>query len=69
MLFRSRLISDFLYGQPEASRNLFLRRYWYGDTVEEAARRLGWSVGRAKSTLHRMRKKLRAYLQKEEYLT
>lgn len=64
-----RLISDFLYGQPEASRNLFLRRYWYGDTVEEAARRLGWSVGRAKSTLHRMRKKLRAYLQKEEYLT
>ncbi len=63
-----RLISQFLAGQPEANRNLFLRRYWYGDTVEEAARRAGWSVGRAKSGLHRMRKKLRDYLIKEDYL-
>lgn len=62
-------ISRFLAGQPEQNRVIFLRRYWYGDTVEEAAKRLGWSTGRAKSTLHRMRKKLREFLQEEEYLT
>ena len=66
-----------LSGGPEAeleTRELgaavsaFLRRYWYGDSMEEVSRRLGWSVGRTKSTMHRMRKKLREYLQKEEFL-
>ena len=61
-------VSAFLRTQPEANRNAFLRRYWYGDSMEEVSRRLGWSVGRTKSTMHRMRKKLREYLQKEEFL-
>lgn len=62
-----RLISDFLAAQPEKNRNVFLRRYWYGDTVEEAARWAGWSVSRTKSALFRMRNKLRDYLKKEDF--
>ena len=57
-----RAISAFLAGQPERSRGVFLRRYWYGDTVEEAARWAGWSLSRTKSALFRMRKKLKDYL-------
>lgn len=62
-----RLISAFLTAQPEMERNVFLRRYWYGDTVEEAARWAGWSVSRTKSTLFRMRNKLKDYLKKEDF--
>ena len=61
-----RIISNFLSAQPEKNRNIFLRRYWYGDTVEETARRLSWSVSRTKSALFRMRKKLKDYLEKED---
>ena len=61
-----RAISAFLAGQPERNRGVFLRRYWYGDTVEEAARWADWSLSRTKSALFRMRKKLKDYLKKEE---
>ena len=60
-----RAVSAFLAGQPERNRGVFLRRYWYGDTVEEAARWAGWSLSRTKSALFRMRKKLKDYLKKE----
>lgn len=59
-------ISDFLRSQPEPSRTVFLRRYWYGDTVEAAAERMGWSVSRTKSALFRVRRKLKDYLEKED---
>ena len=42
--------------------------YWYADTVEDAARRLGWSVSKTKSVLFRTRNKLRDYLHKEGFL-
>lgn len=61
-----RAISAFLEGQPERDRGVFLRRYWYGDTVEEAARWAGWGLSRTKSALFRMRKRLKDYLKKEE---
>jgi len=58
-------ISDFLRAQPEAIRIAFVRRYWYGDTTEQVARHVGWSVSKTKTTLHRTRNKLKAYLTKE----
>lgn len=61
-----RVVSTFLTEQAPVSRGVFLRRYWYGDTVEEAARWAGWSVSRTKSTLFRLRKKLKIYLEKED---
>ena len=62
-----RAISAFLADQPEMNRNVFLRRYWYGDTVEEAARWAGWSVSRTKTVLFRMRNRLKDYLKKEDF--
>lgn len=61
-------IAHFLQAQPRDARVAFVRRYWYADTVEDAARRLGWSVSKTKSVLFRTRNKLRAQLQKEGFL-
>lgn len=59
-------VSRFLRDQPPQHRAAFLHRYWYGDTVEETAARLGWTVGKTKTVLFRTRGKLRDYLKKEE---
>lgn len=61
-----RAVSAFLTEQTPVSRGVFLRRYWYGDTVEETARWAGWSLSRTKSALFRLRKKLKNYLEKED---
>lgn len=59
-------ISAFLRQQSAPVRIAFLRRYWYCDSVEAVAVRLGWSVSKTKSVLFRTRNKLKAYLKKEE---
>ena len=46
---------------------IFLRRYWYLDSVEEIARRYRIAAGTVKSSLCRSRNKLRDYLEKEGY--
>mgnify|MGYP002515581336 CR=1 FL=1 len=61
-------VAHFLRAQPKDVRIAFLRRYWYGDRVEDAARRLGWSVSKTKSVLFRTRNRLRAQLLKEGFL-
>lgn len=61
-------VARFLRAQPREIRAAFLRRYWYGDRVEDAARCLGWSVSKTKSVLFRTRNRLRAQLQKEGFL-
>ncbi len=61
-------ISAFLHTLPEEKSELFLRRYWYCDSVTALAERMGWGESRVKTTLHRLRNALRAYLQKEGYL-
>lgn len=48
-------------------RRVFLRRYWYLDTIEEIAAAFGFSQSKVKSMLHRTRKKLRQQLEKEGY--
>ena len=61
-------VTRFLRDQPKAVRIAFVRRYWYADTVEDTARRLGWSVSKTKSVLFRARNRLRAQLEKEGFL-
>ena len=58
-------VSAFLFAQPQEKRGVFLRRYWYGDRVEEAAGWAGWSVSKTKTVLFRLRRDLRSYLKKE----
>ena len=62
-----RLIDRFLRTLPEKECSIFLRRYWFLDSVEEIARRYGLRGGSVKTRLHRTRKKLREYLKQEGY--
>ncbi len=59
-------IDAFLSTQTKENRNLFLRRYWFGDSVQEAAKLLGLSPNAASVRLSRMRQALKEYLIREE---
>lgn len=63
--FIETVISDFLWQQSEEKRNVFIRRYWYFDTIEEIVRRTGFQESKVKSILFRMREKLRKHLERE----
>lgn len=60
-------VSAFLRTIPEEQRVIFLRRYWYFDSVGDIARRCAVSASKVKSVLFRVRKNLRDYLIKEGY--
>ena len=59
------IISAFLRRLPRESRVIFLRRYWYGDSLTDIARWLNCGEGKVKSSLFRTRKALRTCLEKE----
>lgn len=61
------VISCFLETQPEEARTIFLRRYWYADSIREISQRLGIGESKVKTSLHRTRKKLKTFLEKEEF--
>lgn len=60
-------ISNFLDVLPYMERNVFLMRYFDLAGLKDIESRFRISSSKAKSMLHRTRKKLRAYLQKEGY--
>lgn len=60
-----RLLTSFLLSLPKESRLIFLRRYWYVDTVSEIASRYGMTESKVKMQLSRTRQKLSTYLEKE----
>lgn len=59
-------VNRFLETLPDTERTVFLRRYWYADTIGDISERLGFSESRVSSMLHRTRKKLAKHLSKEE---
>lgn len=60
-----RLISKFLRDQKEEARIIFIRRYWYVDSINDIAKMFNISESKVKSSLFRTRNKLRVYLEKE----
>ena len=62
-----RCIDRFLEGQSRDSRIIFLRRYWFGDSVRDIARSLGMTEGAVSARLSRTRSGLKHYLNKEGY--
>lgn len=60
-------VGRFLDTLTDSQRRLFLLRYFRLDSVPQAAEQCRLSVSKAKSVLHRLRKQLRTYLQKEGY--
>lgn len=61
-------IDAFLDTLPKDSRILFLRRYWFGDSIKELARHFAMTENAVSVRLNRTRSQLKAYLIKEEYL-
>ena len=60
-----RILNAFLGTLSQESRMIFLRRYWYVDTIAEIAQRYDISESKVKTQLHRTRARLSTYLEKE----
>ena len=59
------LLNVFLESISLENRLIFLRRYWYADSIQEIAARYCISQSKVKTQLHRTRKKLQLFLEKE----
>ena len=64
----ARLIDDFLAELDSDSRVMFVRRYWYSDSLDEIAKLFGISKHNVSVRLFRIREKLKSHLQKEELI-
>ena len=64
----AKAIADFLNRQTKEQREMFVRRYWYGETIKELAESFGCRQGKVKSVLFRLRRGLRRELEKEGIL-
>lgn len=60
-------INGFLDTLQEQKRNVFIRRYWYLDSIEDISKRYGISISKVKTMLFRSRNALREHLIKEGY--
>ena len=62
-----RKLDAFLDTLSPDSRRIFLRRYWFGDSVKEIAKAFGMTQNAVSVGLSRTRNKLKAYLTKEGF--
>ena len=60
-----RTITQFLESVSQESRLIFMRRYWFCDSIAEIAKRYGISESKVKMRLHRTRNQLAEHLNKE----
>ncbi len=62
-----RTINRFLQTLEQENRVIFVRRYWFSDSVGEIAAEIGMSENLVSVRLKRIRKQLKMYLEKEGY--
>lgn len=60
-------LNRFLQTLSREERTLFVRRYWYGDTVPQLARAFHGTESRITSTLYRLRKRLKSHMEQEGF--
>lgn len=60
-------ISRFLKNHNEKQRKVFIRRYWYGDSLSAIAKYYAMNEKTVATYLFRTRKKLKTFLKKEGY--
>ena len=60
-------INKFLEVLEPQNRYLFVRRYWFGDSIKELSQTMGMSENVLCVRLHRIRGKLKDYLNKEGF--
>ena len=58
-------ISDFLRTEKEETRNVFIRKYYFFDSISTIAKSYGFTESKVKNMLYRTRIKLKEYLLKE----
>ena len=58
-------ITAFLRTQSKQDRLLFMKRYWYGVSIKDLAQQMQISESSAKVRLHRIRGRLKKYLESE----
>ncbi|MBR1811522.1 MAG: sigma-70 family RNA polymerase sigma factor [Clostridia bacterium] len=63
-----RAISDFLRTQNDRHRNIFVRRFWFCESVGEIADDLDMTEATVSVSLYRTKQKLKNYLEKEGYV-
>jgi len=61
-------LEKFLDTLDKESRVMFIRRYWYSDSISEIAERVSLSNNHVTVKLSRIRGKLRKYLEKEGFV-
>ena len=61
-------VARFVKTLKEPAREIFVRRYWYLEPVNEIAAHFGCSRGRVDMILSRSRKKLLAHLKEKEWI-
>ncbi len=59
------IISRFLKTEQKSARIIFIRRYFFEDSIKDIARLLRFSEGNVKTTLHRTRARLAKFLSEE----
>ncbi len=62
------LINDYLMSISPEKRAIFVRRYWYADSIEEIADGFGLTKSNIKIILFRCRRQLKKILEKEGYV-
>lgn len=60
------IVNAFLEALPVQERRVFLRRYWYCDSIRDICSRYGYRESKVKMMLKRLRDKLRDRLRKED---
>lgn len=67
-MFVTEQIEAFLYKQSTEKRYIFIRKYWYLDSIKEISEDIGISESKVTSALFRMRSQLKDHLLKEGIL-
>lgn len=63
----SQILDRFLDRLPQENRLMFVRRYWYSDSISEIAKSFHISSNNVSVRLSRTREKLKKFLRKEGY--
>ena len=61
----ARIVKGFLLSLPVDEQRVFMRRYWFFDSISDISKRYRFSQSKVKSMLKRTRDKLKARLRKE----
>ena len=65
----AREISRYLYGIDRTKRIVFIRRYWFYDSIEKIGKRYGFGKSKVAMMLKRTRDDLARHLKKEGFIT